>query len=144
MVQDRPKKPLIVVIADYLLEVTESFVSITLILQFPNIYIDLMKDRSKKNLPGLYATENIPFEKKIVHHRYQIKNIGFYWLIAELDKKQNLGFGYANLNNDDFAEWGYISIDELLENGAKLDDTWKPCTYREAMKRIAEENKQIF
>ena len=100
--------------------------------------------KSKDKIPVLYATENIPFEKKMIHQRYHIKNIGFYWLIAELDKEQNLGFGYANLNNDIFAEWGYISIDELLENGAKLDKTWKPCTYREARKRVAGENKQIL
>ncbi len=101
-----------------------------------------MHEKPKKKVPGLYATENIPFEKKIIHQRYHITDIGFYWLIAELDEKQNLGFGYANLNNDDFAEWGYISINELLENGAKLDDTWRPCTYTEAMKRIANERKQ--
>jgi hypothetical protein len=42
--------------------------------------------------------------------------------------------------NDDFcAEWGYIHIKELLENGAKLDEEWKPCTYKEAMNRISEE-----
>ncbi len=101
-----------------------------------------MNEKSKERIAGLYATENTPFRKKVVYQRYQIRDIGFYWLIAELDEKQKLGFGYANLNNDDFAEWGYISIDELLENGAKLDNTWKPCTYVEAMKRIAEERKQ--
>lgn len=100
-----------------------------------------MNEKSKERIAGLYATENIPFEKKVIYQRYQIRDIGFYWLIAELDKKQNLGFGYANLNNDDFAEWGYISIDELLENGAKLDNTWKPCTYEDARKRIVEERK---
>jgi len=26
-------------------------------------------------------------------------------MIAELDKKTNIAFGYANLNNDLFAEW---------------------------------------
>lgn len=61
--------------------------------------------------------------------------MGFYWLIAELDPKKNLAFGYANLNNDDFAEWGYISIDELLENGAELDKDWTPCKYKEAIGR---------
>lgn len=104
--------------------------------------IDLMNKKSKTSIPELYATENISFEKKTIHQRYHIRNIGFYWLIAELDEKQNLGFGYANLNNDDFAEWGYISINELLENGAKLDNTWKPCTYVEAMKRVTEERKK--
>jgi hypothetical protein len=92
-----------------------------------------------EKIPELYATEPIPFDKKIIHQRYQIKEIGFYWLIAELDREKNLAFGYANLNNDLFAEWGYISIDELLENGASLDIEWKPCTYDEARKRIRSE-----
>ncbi|MEM3538447.1 MAG: hypothetical protein QW193_04385 [Nitrososphaerales archaeon] len=94
-----------------------------------------------EDIPELYATEHVPFEKKIIYQRYQIKEIGFYWLIAELDRKKNLAFGYANLNNDMFAEWGYISIDELIDNGAELDRNWKPCTYKDAMKKIAEERK---
>jgi hypothetical protein len=73
---------------------------------------------SDRKIPKLYPTENISFEKKIIHQRYQIEDIGFCWLIAELGKKKNLAFGYANLNDDDFAEWGYIDINELLENGA--------------------------
>lgn len=59
---------------------------------------------------------------------YQIKELGFYWLIAELDREKDLAFGYANLNDHQMAEWGYISIRELLENGAELDRNWKPCT----------------
>jgi len=92
-----------------------------------------------EDIPELYATEHIPFEKKTIYQRYEIKEIGFYWLIAELDRKKNLAFGYANLNNDMFAEWGYISIEELLDNGAELDREWKPCSYKEAVKRIAKE-----
>ena len=95
-------------------------------------------------IPGLYGQEHLPLEEHIIHQRYQIKTIGFYWLIAELDPKENLAFGYANLNNDDFAEWGYISIDELLENGAELDKEWKPCTYKEATNNIRKEvNRKV-
>lgn len=95
----------------------------------------------KQSIPRLYETENVPLEKKIIYQRYEIEELGFYWLIAELDKKKNLAFGYANLNNDVFAEWGYIDIQELLDNGARLNEEWKPCTYREAMERIAGERK---
>ncbi len=96
-------------------------------------------DEKTDSIPGLYATERVPFEDKVIYRRYRIREIGFYWLIAELDKEGNLAFGYANLNNDDFAEWGYISIDELLENGAELDREWRSCTYRDAMKKVTEE-----
>jgi hypothetical protein len=44
--------------------------------------------------------------KKLIYQKWEIPQIGFYWLIAELDKKENLAFGYANLNDDMFAEWG--------------------------------------
>ncbi len=87
-------------------------------------------------IPELYATEDIPLEKKMIYQKWEIREIGFYWLIAELDRKNNIAFGYANLNNDDFAEWGYISMEELIDNGASQDRSWKPCAYEEAMKRI--------
>ena len=78
----------------------------------------------------------MPLEKKIIYQKWEIKEIGFYWLIAELDRKDNLAFGYANLNNDDFAEWGYISIEELIDNRAAKDRNWKPVTFEEALKKI--------
>ena len=37
-----------------------------------------------------------------------------------------LAFGYANLNDNEMAEWGYISIRELRENGAYNVPHWKP------------------
>ncbi|MFY9300729.1 MAG: hypothetical protein WAO91_06025 [Candidatus Nitrosotenuis sp.] len=37
------------------------------------------------------------------------------------------------------AEWGYISIKELIDNGAELDRVWMPCTFEEAQKRIQEQ-----
>jgi len=95
------------------------------------------------NIPRLYETESVPLEKKIICQRYQIKRIGFYWLITELNSEENLAFGYANLNNDDFAEWGNIDISELLDNGAILDREWKHCTFEDALKKIAEEERGI-
>ena len=91
-------------------------------------------------IPGLYETESVALEEKTIFKRYEIKSIGFYWLISELDSDQNLAFGYANLNDDEMAEWGYISIAELLENGASLDRDWKPCKFQEALRKIRTEN----
>lgn len=91
----------------------------------------------------MYETENVPFERKIIHQRYQIRPLGFYWLIAGLDREKNLAFGYANLKNDEMVEWGYISMQELPENGAELDREWKPCTYREARERIAKARRGV-
>jgi hypothetical protein len=93
----------------------------------------------RQKIPKMYETEKVPLEKKMIYQRYEIKELGFYWLIAEFDEEENLAFGYANLNDDVCAEWGYIHVKELLENGARLDEGWKTCTYKEAMERVAEE-----
>jgi len=73
--------------------------------------------------------------EKTIYQHYQIRRIGFYWLIAELAPEKNLAFGYANLNNDDFAEWGYISITELIDNKAELDKNWIPCKFKEVLNK---------
>jgi len=90
----------------------------------------------------LYETEDVPLERKTIYRRYQIGPIGFYWLIAELDPLNNLAFGYANLNNEDLAEWGYISVGELLENGAMEDKEWEPCSFMDALTKIEKERKK--
>ena len=38
-------------------------------------------------IPDLYETDGVPFEKKTIYQKWEIPQIGFYWLIAELDKK---------------------------------------------------------
>ena len=71
-----------------------------------------------EQITKLYETESIGLQDKIIYQKYEIRTIGFYWLIAELDRKTNTAFGYANLHDDFNAEWGYISIEELLNNGS--------------------------
>ena len=95
-----------------------------------------------EDIPNLYETDNIPVDKKIICQKWEIPQIGFYWLIAELDKKENLAFGYANLNDDTFAEWGYISLIELNENNATMCQSWIPCTFLEAQDKMQIRRKQ--
>lgn len=90
----------------------------------------------KDEIPKLYETEDIPAEKKIIYQKWEIPQIGFYWFIAELDKKENLAYGYANLNDDTFAEWGYISLDELIENKVTMCQSWRPCSFEEAQRKM--------
>ena len=97
-----------------------------------------------QKIPELYGTENTSLEKKMIYQKWDIERIGFYWLIAELDRKKNLAFGYANLNDDYFAEWGYIDIEELVDNGAVQDRSWRPVTFEEAQKKIREYRKGIL
>lgn len=89
-------------------------------------------------IPKLYETEKIPSEKKIIYQKWEIPQIGFYWLIAELDKEENLAYGYANLNDDHFAEWGYISLNELIENRVTKCHSWQPCTFEEAQRKMSQ------
>lgn len=98
----------------------------------------------KDEIPKLYETENIPAEKKIIYQKLELPHVGFYWLIAELDPKENLAYGYANLNDDNFAEWGYISLDELQENGATKDPYWKPCLFGDAQKKVQEYRRRLY
>lgn len=86
------------------------------------------------SIPKLYETDGTPFNEKTVHQKWSIPNIGFYWLIVEIDDVEDEAFGYANLNNEDMAEWGYISLAELKESGAILDENFTPKRFHDAKK----------
>jgi Protein of unknown function (DUF2958) len=64
-------------------------------------------------VPPLYGTERVAVANKMVRLHYFIGNCN--WWIVELDPKEGLAFGYANLGNDDDAEWGYVDLGELSE-----------------------------
>jgi len=83
-------------------------------------------------IPKLYETEGIPFEKKVIYQKWVHPYAeGFEWFIAELDEKEELAFGYANLNDSVMAEWGYISLKELKENDAFPLEDWEPKPFEE-------------
>ena len=68
------------------------------------------QDRLAK-IPGLYETEHIPLQEKLIHLHFFIG--GCDWYITEFDGG-DLFFGFAILNNDyEMAEWGYVSFAEL-------------------------------
>jgi hypothetical protein len=65
-------------------------------------------------IPKLYDTEGIEAEEKVIHMHFFIG--GCDWYVAEYDPEERVFFGYAILNNDFInSEWGYISLDELIE-----------------------------
>lgn len=88
-------------------------------------------DKIRELMPKLYETEDTTFEDKMIYEKWELPRTDFYWLIAEYDPERELAFGYANLNDDQMAEWGYISIDELWENGAQPVKDWKPTKFKE-------------
>lgn len=81
-------------------------------------------------IPGLYETEHVPIQDKIVHLHFFIG--GCEWFVTEFDGN-DLFFGYAVLNGDYLnAEWGYFSFSELkavkvgfLEVDCETEDAWQ-------------------
>lgn len=78
---------------------------------------------SNRVIPKLYETEKIPTDEKPILQVWIIPKLNFVWCVAELDMQTNEVFGYANLNDDDMAEWGYFNIKEIKNNGAELTET---------------------
>lgn len=87
-----------------------------------------------EKLPKLYSTENIKAENKVIRMHFFIG--GSDWYVAEYDPATRQFFGYAVLNNDwQMAEWGYISLDELMsirKEGIEVDRDlhWKPIKFK--------------
>lgn len=73
----------------------------------------LITKQLEKTIPKLYSTENTPTQEKKVYIHYFIPLLNWDWWICEYDKEEKLFFGYANLNDPQNAEWGYVSLTEL-------------------------------
>ena len=63
---------------------------------------------TQNTIPALYQTDGIPFDEKLIHQIWIIPSVNFIWCVAELDIKTKDAFGYANLNDDDMAQWGIL------------------------------------
>lgn len=85
-------------------------------------------------IPGLYQTEHVRAEDKLIHMHFFIG--GCDWYVAEYDGEDQF-FGYAVLNGDLCnAEWGYFSLSELRcinINGFEIDRDlyWQPVPFGE-------------
>ncbi len=64
-------------------------------------------------LPVFYSTESVPLKEKMIHMHFFIGSCD--WYATEYDSGKQLFFGFANLGDDDMAEWGYFSLKELCE-----------------------------
>ena len=84
-------------------------------------------------LPVLYETDEIDCADKIIRLHFFIG--GCDWYIVEFDGKDTF-FGFANLNDPQNAEWGYISLNELAAidlHGLEVDRDlhWQPKRFSE-------------
>ena len=93
------------------------------------------------SVPALYATEQVPLQEKLVYEHWFFAPCNFHWLIAEVDTEKKLAFGWAFLNDEQNAEWGYISLAELESIGATKDEGFKPKKAGQAIKQILEVRK---
>ena len=97
-----------------------------------------------EGMPHTYQTEKIPTKDKIVYLHY------FYgesdWYIVEKDKlpDQQQAFGYTILNGDlEYAEWGYISIEELKQTRkVELDFYFDPIKFGELFPDESEQEEE--
>lgn len=73
----------------------------------------LISKKISSRIPKLYDTEQL--ESNEVKVPVKLFNpVGSQtWYITEYNPEQELAFGFCNLGDDDNAELGYISIDEL-------------------------------
>ena len=80
-----------------------------------------------KSMPKVYEQDGKDDQAVVYLHYF---NGSMNWYITERDTsvEQLQAFGYANLGDDQNAEMGYISIDELIRNGVELDLYWTPVT----------------
>lgn len=83
----------------------------------------LMTKALEKKMPKLYETEKS--EEKIAIVKFFNPCGAGTWYGIEYDPEERLFFGYVDLGNPDFAEYGYFSLDELesikLPFGLKIE-----------------------
>ena len=83
-----------------------------------------------RRLPALYATENVPWQEKVVREHFFLG--GSDWFLVEYGEEERIFFGFVVLNGDlANAEWGYISFLELRSlnvRGLEIDRDlyWTP------------------
>lgn len=72
----------------------------------------LLTQELVEQLPGLYQTEDVPTERKLVCAHYFTSTAD--WHIVEMDKETGEMFGRCDLGMG-YPEWGYVSIQDLAE-----------------------------
>lgn len=69
----------------------------------------LLTQDIRKRLPKLYATENVPLEKKIAQVKFFTPDSSWTWFAVEFDGEDR----FFGLTYGQFKEWGYFSLKEL-------------------------------
>ena len=89
------------------------------------------------NMPVTYETDGQGWDAVAVLH-YFLHGSDWWILERDVEQDQLQAFGFACLNGDgQNAELGYISIVELLWNGAELDLYYQPESLKDLRARVA-------
>ena len=73
----------------------------------------LMTQDLLAKIPPLYSSEGTPLNEKTIYAKFFTPDGNATWYVAEYDPQERLIFGWATLGDDEMAEWGYSSLDEL-------------------------------
>jgi len=101
---------------------------------FKSLLTDL--SRTIDTMPATYQTDGQGDEAIATLHYFQA---GSDWWIIERDtnEDQSQAFGFVYLNGDVInAEYGYISIAELIHHGVELDLYFPPTPMRQIKERL--------
>jgi hypothetical protein len=86
---------------------------------FLNKFVEL--DHKIKQMPATGEQEGLG-KQAVVHLHYFHGASDWYILEKDIEDGVSQAYGYALLNGDhENAEYGYVSITELVENGVELD-----------------------
>jgi len=83
-------------------------------------------------LPKTYEQEG-KGDSAVIYLHYFIGNCNWYIIEKDSEQEQLQTFGIADLGYG--PEYGYISIEELLENGVELDFHYEPRTVAEQLEK---------
>lgn len=94
----------------------------------------LLTKEIEARIPGLYETEDISLEEKVLQVKFFTPWSRWTWYGVEYDPSEGLFFGYVEGLED---EWGYFSLAELQQIRGlfgltvERDLHFKPCTLKE-------------
>jgi hypothetical protein len=88
-------------------------------------------------MPKVYEQEELESDKRKFYLHYFTASSGFYISEKDLSNEQLQAYGFVCLNGDkQNAEFGYISILEIINAGAEIDLHFKPCLQTEILKEF--------
>ena len=97
---------------------------------FRQQFLDI--EKTIQTMPKTYEQDGMG-DNAVAHLHYFMGGYDWYITEKDMDGGTPQAFGLAKIHT---AEIGYISIDELVKNGAELDLYWEPKTLAKIRQRL--------